>query len=57
MAPSDGGTILSSSNCPTVIYLRLTDFYTTKEEEPRLGRKTALTATGGKTKARTTNAR
>ena len=27
MAPSDGGTIISSSNCPTVIYLRLTDFW------------------------------
>ena len=26
MAPSDGGTIISSSNRPTVIYLRLTDF-------------------------------
>ena len=26
MAPSDGGTIISSSNPPTVIYLRLTDF-------------------------------
>ena len=28
MAPSDGGTIISSSNRLTVIYLRLTDFYT-----------------------------
>ena len=28
MAPSDGGTIISSSNRPTVIYLRLTDFNT-----------------------------
>ena len=27
MAPSDGGTIISSSNRPTVIYLRLTDFW------------------------------
>ena len=26
MAPPDGGTIISSSNHPTVIYLRLTDF-------------------------------
>ena len=26
MAPSDGGTIISSFNRPTVIYLRLTDF-------------------------------
>ena len=27
MAPSDGGIIISSSNLPTVIYLRLTDFW------------------------------
>ena len=26
MAPSDGGTIISSSNRPTIIYLRLTEF-------------------------------
>ena len=34
MAPSDGGTIISSSNHPTVIYLRLTDFKTSKKDTP-----------------------
>ena len=28
MAPSDSGTIISSFNCPIVIYLRLTNFLT-----------------------------